>query len=167
MTTQAMSWEAILADRSLRDLPYKIETNRHHQIIMSPAAFWRSDYQGEITQLLSRLMPGGKVPVECAIQTTEGVRVPDAAWISLARRAPHRRATVLPIAPEICVEVLSPSNTRDQMLEKMMLYFAQSAQEVWLCDEEGRMEFFTAASAPEPVAVSGLCAAFPPQIDVD
>ena len=35
----AQTWDDILADRSLRDLPYKIETNRYHQIIMSPASF--------------------------------------------------------------------------------------------------------------------------------
>lgn len=162
-----LTWDDIIADRSLRDLPYKIETNRHNQIIMSPASFWHSDYQGEITVLLGQLLPGGKVPVECAIQTSEGVRVPDAAWISLERRAPHRRAAVLPIAPEICVEVLSPSNSREQMLEKMTLYFAKGAEEVWLCDEHGKMEFFTAASAPQSVPTSPRCPAFPPQIDVD
>ena len=162
-----LTWDDIIADRSLRDLPYKIETNRHNQIIMSPASFWHRDYQGEITVLLGRLLPGGKVPVECAIQTSEGVRVPDAAWISLERRAPHRRAAVLPIAPEICVEVLSPSNSREQMLEKMTLYFAKGAEEVWLCDEHGKMEFFTAASVPQSVATSPRCPAFPPQIDVD
>lgn len=30
------AWETILADRSLQDLPYKIETNRYGKIIMSP-----------------------------------------------------------------------------------------------------------------------------------
>jgi Uma2 family endonuclease len=163
----ALTWDDIIADRSLRHLPYKIETNKFNQIVMSPATFWHSDYQGEITLLLGKLLAGGKVPVECAIQTSEGVRVPDAAWISLERRAPHRRATVLPIAPEICVEVLSPSNSREQMLEKMMLYFAKRAEEVWLCDEHGKMEFFTAASAPAPVAQSLRCPEFPQQIDVD
>ena len=107
------------------------------------------------------------MPVECAIQTSEGVRAPDAAWISLERRAPHRRASVLSIAPEICVEVLSPSNSRQQMLEKMTLYFAKGAEEVWLCDEKGRMEFFTAASAPAPVPASPRCPEFPAQLDVD
>jgi Uma2 family endonuclease len=167
MTTDALTWESIIADRSLRDLPYKIETNRHHQIIMSPATFWRSDYQTEIATLLQKFLTNGRAIVECAIQTSEGIRVPDAAWISLERRKPHRRATVLPIAPEICVEVLSPSNTRGHMLEKMTLYFAKGAEEVWLCDEAGRIEFFTAASAPDSVAASVRCPDFPVQLDVD
>ena len=33
------TWETLLADRSLQDLPYKIETNRYDKIIMSP--LWR------------------------------------------------------------------------------------------------------------------------------
>ena len=163
----ALTWEEIIADRSLRNLPYKIETNRYNKIIMSPASFWHSDYQTEIATLLLKLLPGGKAPVECAIQTTEGVRVADVVWISLERRAPHRRAVVLPIAPEICVEILSPSNCREEMLEKMMLYYAGGAQEVWLCDEHGHMEFFTAGSAPQPIPVSVLCPVFPQCIVAD
>lgn len=164
---KALTWEDIIADRSLRDLPYKIETNRYNKIIMSPASYWHSDYQTEIAALLRQLLPEGRATVECAVQTAEGVRVPDAVWMSKMRRAPHRRASALPIAPDICVEVLSPSNSREEMLEKMTLYYAKGAQEVWLCDEEGRMEFFTALSAPEPVPVSVLCPDFPRQINVD
>lgn len=163
---KALTWENLIADRSLRNLPYKIETNRHNKILMSPASFWHGDYQSTINVLLSRLVPCGRTVIECAIQTSEGVRVPDVAWISLERRKPHRRAVVLPIAPEICVEILSPSNSRGEMLEKMTLYFAKGAQEVWLCDEEGRMEFFTALSAPESVPSSEMCPDFPQQIDV-
>lgn len=162
-----LTWEDIIADRSLRGLPYKIETNRYNKIIMSPASYWHSYYQTEIAMLLLRYLPGGRAPVKCAVRTGEGVRVADVAWISRAREAPHKRAAALPIAPEICVEILSPSNCREEMLEKMTLYYAKGAQEVWLCDEEGRMEFFTAESAPQPVAASVLCPEFPPQINVD
>ena len=163
----AQIWEDIIADRSLRDLPYKIETNRYHKIVLSPASFWHSDYQTNIASLLLRLLPGGKAPVACAIQTAEGVRVADVVWISLERREPHRRAIVLPIAPEICVEILSPSNYKEEMLEKMTLYFAKGAQEVWLCDQHGHMEFFTSTSAPNPVPNSILCPEFPQEIDTD
>jgi Uma2 family endonuclease len=166
-TMNAPTWEDILADRSLRDLPYKIETNRYHKIIMSPTSYWHSNYQTEIATLLLRHMGGGRAPVECAVRTSEGIRVADVAWISLERQAPHKRATALPIAPEICVEVLSPSNTREEMLEKMTLYYAKGAREVWLCNENGHMEFFTAESAPASVEISVLCPAFPRQIDMD
>lgn len=163
----AQTWDDILADRSLRDLPYKIETNRYHQIIMSPASAWHGNFEHEIGVLLRQHLPGGKVINEAPVRTTEGVRVADVAWISRERWSPVKRSTALPIAPEICVEILSPSNCRQEMLTKMTLYYAKGAEEVWLCDEEGRLEFFTAASAPLPVAQSGMCPDFPQQIDVD
>lgn len=164
---KAFTWEDIIADRSLRDLPYKIETNRYNKIIMSPASVWHGNYEYEIGKLLGELLPGGKVINEAPVRTGEGVRVADVAWMSRERWQPHRRSAALPIAPEICVEILSPSNSREEMLEKMTLYYAKGALEVWLCDENGRMEFFTATSAPEPVAVSVLCPDFPRQINVD
>ncbi len=73
-------------------------------------------------------------------------------------------AISLPIAPEICVEVLSPYNRRDEMLEKMQLYYAAGAQEVWRCDEHGNMEFFIKEQL-ESVPHSLMCSEFPLCID--
>ncbi|MFN0078489.1 MAG: Uma2 family endonuclease [Prosthecobacter sp.] len=131
---------------------------------MSPASAWHRDYQGEIGFTLKRLLPGGRILAEAAIQTTDGIKVADVAWISRERFTPHRRAVSLPIAPEICVEVTSPGNRRYEMLTKMQLYFAQGAQEVWLCDEDGRLEFFL-HDVSEPVAQSRLCPDFPTRIE--
>ncbi len=160
------SWDDICADKSLQDLPYKIETNRFDQIVMSPASNWHSDFQGSIAAFLDRLMPEGRALTEVAVQTTDGVKVPDAAWISRDRFLPHRRASNLPIAPEICVEVVSPGNRKYEIQAKMQLYFAQGAQEVWLCDDSGRLEFFLHDSAG-PVPQSRLCPDFPLEIGWD
>lgn len=53
------------------------------------------------------------------------------------------------------------------MLEKMNLFFATGAVEVWLCNEEGLMEFFIAENAPQPVPQSLMCPNFPLQIEID
>lgn len=163
----ARTWEEIIADPALRDLPYKIETNRYNKIIMSPASAWHGNYEYEIGKLLDRFLPHGKIIQECPVQTAEGVRVADVGWISRERWLPQRRAVSLTVAPEICVEILSPSNCREEMLEKMTLYYAKGTQEMWLCDADGNMEFFTASSAPHSVPASQLCPEFPAQIDVD
>ncbi len=33
-----MQWSEVLEDKSLRDLPFKIETNRYGQIVMTPVS---------------------------------------------------------------------------------------------------------------------------------
>ena len=52
------------------------------------------------------------------------------------------------------------------MIDKMKLYFAAGASEVWLCGEEGEMEFFTSA-IPQSVPSSVLCPEFPAKLDLD
>lgn len=159
-----ISWAEICDHPSLKDLPFKVETNRYGKIVMSPGSNWQSSLQYDIGRLLDDHMPGGRVMVECAIETSDGTRVADVAWMSQKRHAPHRRAMSLPIAPEVCVEVLSRSNTREEMIGKMQLYFERGAQEVWLCTEKGKMEFFLHDEVAS-VKQSRLCPAFPKKID--
>lgn len=156
------TWDEICNDASLQDLPYKIETNRYGQIVMSPAKFWRSSRQGEITGLLKELGRHGKISTETAIQTAEGVKVADVAWASQAFFDAHRDDIALTAAPEICVEVLSDSNSPEEIQQKVLLYFAHGAGEVWLCDNEGRMIFHLSPTQTAPA--SFRFPAFPAQV---
>ena len=160
------TWTEICDDPSLRDLPFKIETNRFGTIMMSPAKGWHSDRQAEIQYILVKLMPHGRTLPEVPVQTSDGVKVADVGWFTMDRLRPIRRETVYPVAPEISVEVLSASNNREEMLAKMKLYFAAGASEVWLCGEEGEMEFFTATS-PHALSTSPLCPEFPVKLELD
>ena len=54
---------------------------------------------------------------------------------------------ILPEAPPICVEVLSPTNTKGEIEGKRELYFERGAREVWVCDLDGKMAFYN-PSAP-------------------
>jgi hypothetical protein len=38
--------------------------------------------------------------------------------------------------------VIRPSNKSEEIEEKILLYFAAGALEVWTCDLKGRMQFF-------------------------
>jgi Uma2 family endonuclease len=73
------------------------------------------EYQGEITVLLREKMHGGRSLPECPIQTTEGVKAVDVAWVSNERRSSRPNDPVYVIAPEICVQIVSPSNTDDEL----------------------------------------------------
>lgn len=68
-----------------------------------------------------------------------------------------------PIAPEICIEVLSLANTEQEMLEKQKLYFGLHAQEVWIYDQNGDMPFYDNSGFLE---YSKLCPRFPKFIKV-
>jgi Uma2 family endonuclease len=86
---------------------------------------------------------GGKTLPECAIKTSKGTKVADVAWATTNTVRKIRDEVECSIAPEICVEVLSSSNTEDEMKEKMDLYFEKGACEVWIC-ENGVMRFYGA-----------------------
>ncbi len=46
------------------------------------------------------------------------------------------------VAPEICVEIISPSNSKQEILAKIALYFGVGAKEVWTCNLAGQMVFY-------------------------
>lgn len=157
-----MTWLEVCEDKSLRDLPYKIETNRRGHIIMSPARSNHGRYQSLIDRLFSQLLPDWIVVVECPIETPEGVKVPDIAAASPQHKQAIIESISLNFAPEICVEVMSFSNTEEEMCEKRDLYFAKGAHEFWLCGEFGHMSFYTRTGQVEK---SLLCPDFPTNIE--
>ena len=137
-----MQWAEVLQDPSLQDLPYKIELNEWGQIVMTPASNQHANFQSEISWILRSGLVGGKVFAECSIETDVGVRVADVAWCSSDFFKKHGFETPFTAAPEICVEVVSPSNSDRQMQEKMALYFNRGAKECWLVNGEGQVQFF-------------------------
>jgi Uma2 family endonuclease len=68
------------------------------------------------------------------------VRIPDVSFVSRARLAHHRRARapILPLAPDLAVEVLSEGNTPREMARKVREYFDSGSRLVWLVDPRTR-----------------------------
>src|SRR5947207_13060315 len=109
-------WAELLADRELAKVEGRIETDRHGHIIMSPPpAPSHGSFQLEIGHLLRTLLPGGRVLTECPISTADGVKAADVAWASADRMSELGDRVCFLTAPEICVEVLSLSNTRAEI----------------------------------------------------
>jgi Uma2 family endonuclease len=138
-------WDELVRDPSLRDLPYKVETNSRGQIVLTPHKAEHSDLQEDIQNLLRTYAPGGRQPPEYPITTSDGVKKADVVWMSSERRAEMRKTGDPPtLAPEICVEVLSPNNRWANIKEKIDLYREAGAEEVWVVDTERRVRFFGA-----------------------
>lgn len=160
-----MRWNALAEDPSLANLDFRIETDRHGHTIMTPPP--NQDHgkrQYRIARLLEDLVPqDGLSMTECPISTSDGVKAADVAWISATRDAANAGLKCLTTCPEICVEVLSPANTDNEMREKMALYFEAGATEVWFCSSGGVMAFHDASG---PLGRSEFCARFPERIDL-
>ena len=156
-----MKWEEVCENKQLQDLPFKIELNKWGQIVMSPVKVKHSFYQGRIQRLLESLLSNGEVMPECAIDTSDGVKVADVVWCSADRFDQIQDEISASIAPEICIEVKSTGNTFGEMEFKKQLYFTAHAMEVWLCTEEGEIKFYNEQGE---LAQSLLVPAFPQQI---
>ena len=71
------------------------------------------------------------------------------------------------VAPEICIEILSPTNPPAEMLGapehpgKRELYFGAGALEFWMCDEAGNVTFYDPAGQ---LPKSKLCPSFPNKV---
>ena len=101
---------------------------------------------------------------ECPVSTSDGVKAIDVAWLTLERRQEVDLAVCLAQAPEICVEILSPSNTSEEISEKIALYFEAGAKEVWICDQNGTIEFYY-LGITQAKSSSEMCPEFPPRIE--
>lgn len=138
-----MDWEQICNDPALRDLPYKIETDHLGKLVLSPAKNSHSFRQGQIIRLLLQRLTQGHVLPECAIQTPVGVKVADVAWITAEHWQQAHDEAAFKRAPALCVEVWSGSNTEQEITEKRALYFGAGAEEVWECDRDGVLHFYS------------------------
>ncbi len=158
-------WKKLLADPELAKLDHRIETDEHGQIIMSPPpAPSHGSKQSRIVRQLGRLIPTGEVITECPISTSRGVKAADVAWCSDRIWQETQQAICFVRCPEICVEVLSPSNTRSEIEEKKRLHFEAGAEEVWICDKNGAMRYFLREEPNRPCEHSARCPEYPDQV---
>ena len=83
------------------------------------------------------------------MHTLRGTKIPNVVWIS-HENLRRKQEGNLPV-PEICVEVLSPSNTETEMMTKRDLYLEIGVRGVWLFSLSGDLRCFDAVgehSAP-------------------
>ena len=123
-------YRALCEDRCYANIPGKIELDVWGRMVMSPASSYQSALQVELASRLKAL--SGRAFVQVGVLTPSGVFAPDVAWASADLMGARGFETPYARAPEICIEVTSPSNSRKEMREKIDAYLAAGAIEVWL-----------------------------------
>lgn len=98
----------------------------------------------------------GIVLSECGYvvrRNPDTVRGPDASFVSSERLAAwDAKGPFFEGAPDLAVEVLSPSNTRREIEAKLEEYLAAGAREVWVVDPDARrITVHRPGKAPHPL----------------
>lgn len=126
----AERYRALCDDPCFTNVPGKIELDVWGRVLMTPPSAYHGRIQGRLSQKLVAL--GGTTFVEAPIVTPAGLFLADVAWASAAFLSAHRSEISLTRAPEICIEVVSPSNSVKELEEKKSAYLAAGAEEVWI-----------------------------------
>jgi Uma2 family endonuclease len=129
-----------LAEMSL-DGSYELVKGRI--VEMSPPGFTHGKIGGRFYQALANFADThdlGQVAVgEVGVYTQRNpdtVRGADVVYISQERYQQVSSGSFLDVAPEIIVEVMSPSNTWSEVTQKLREYFATGVDLVWVADPE-------------------------------
>jgi Uma2 family endonuclease len=123
----------------------RLELIRGEVVPMSRPTWEHGEVAGNVhmaIKLFLRQNPIGRVSVEGGVITERGpdtVRGPDVSFMSKERMPLGERVDrFAEQTPDLCVEVVSPSNTRRRLNDKIKEYFFTGARMVWVVDPEDR-----------------------------
>jgi hypothetical protein len=80
------------------------------------------------------------VLVDVPIETNDGIRKADVAWISNARRSTLCREPAYSGAPEICVHLSSGDRSENEIHRTTQLLFRSGAVENWIIGTRGEIQ---------------------------
>jgi len=142
----AVRYRELCADPRFVNLPGKIEIDVWGRVSMSPASNYLGMLQVRLGQRLAPL--GGQAFSEASVLTPIGLLVADLAWASADFLRVHATETPFTRAPELCIEIASPSNSVRELREKVDAYLAAGATEAWVVYlQSKRFAFFGGSGA--------------------
>jgi len=142
--------EKLLTAEEFAKLPDPVDGSKQELvrgvvITMPPPSFVHGIVQVNVCFALktyAKKTHSGRVTVESGVITEERpdtVRGPDVAFWSFKRLPADQVPTVYANVPaDLCVEVISPGNTREKMNRKVREYFARGVLQVWVVDPDSR-----------------------------
>ena len=157
-------YDELIHDPRYGNIPGRLELNAWGQIIMTPPAdFWHYRVAARLGRLLVASLGGESIQEGAVAVEGAGTLIADVVWCSSDFLVAHGREKILQQAPEICVEVLSRSNSTKEIDEKRHAYLAAGATEVWIVDPEGETIVFCGPEGARAVSsysvdLSGLFA---------
>ena len=113
--------------------------------MMSPSGFEHGAIVGLLTELLVRHVKENKLGVVTGAesgfllsQDPDTVRAPDVGFIRAERVPSEPVRGYFPGAPDLAIEVLSPSDRASQVLAKVNDWLSAGCRAVWVVDPESR-----------------------------
>ena len=145
------------------DNPDRYELSEFGEWILSPRP--TNDHQRVALAVVRALEAalGPEAGMEIAVYTDRGIRVPDVVWMPATRWSEAKGQNPLSFVPDVCVEVLSPGNTREEIMMKVNAYLRGGAREAIVVGLKGEVEFFGPKSKLESSAL-GLRLELPPEL---
>jgi len=127
-----------------RELPeneaYIYELQHGEVVAVTRPKYWHIYRQDHIRHLLKQQLPDFEVMTELAFRAIPDfdLRAADVGAITRARHASIPFGEDLFGAPELVVEIKSPSNTKTELQERASLCLTHGSIEFWIVDEEQR-----------------------------
>jgi Uma2 family endonuclease len=153
-------WQWLAADP---ESPDYFELDQFGELILSPKP--TPGHQAVASEVGFQLMTllGPRAAIDVSILTDRGVRAPDVIWMPSERWAACKGQSPLELVPEVCVEVLSPSNTREEIEMKVGAYLRGGAREVLVVGLKGEIEIFGPKGKRDASAL-GIALALPAEL---
>lgn len=130
-------YRSLCDDPCYANVPGKIELDPWGRMLMTPATYYHGVLQARLVRLLHAAL-GGEASVEAPVVTPAGLLVADVAWASARFTGNHGVHNPLMRAPELCIEIVSPSNSVRELREKVAGFLAAGAEEVWIVYPQSR-----------------------------
>ena len=137
----------------VEDDPSWYELNEFGEWIVAPRPTSRHQQVAAVVAFQLTAQLGDRAVVEVSVYTDRGIRAPDVAWMPAARWLEAKGQDPLPFVPDVCVEVVSPSNTRREILMKIGAYLRGGAREAIVVGLKGEVGFFGPAGRREASAL--------------
>ena|SRR5689334_11731733 len=138
----AARYRAMFEDPCFANVPGKLELDNWGRILVTPPSFYHGVIAGRLVHKLAAAL-GPEAVTDATVATPTGLFLPDVAWASPQFMSQHGSEFAVTRAPEICIEVVSASNSVKELNEKRDAYLGSGAEEVWIVyPQSKRAEFY-------------------------